>query len=239
MTDRKKHPGNEDISLDIAKKQTSEYAMALDLLSKVTQSLTEKETTKNILAIFSTLFSPQALSYVSIKNDQLAEVFETPLSVDNETAVKDFMADPDMEHAWTGSRMGFLVKIKCHGTSLGIMVVDEVIFPEHIEHYLNLTLSIIGVCGLALENAQRYEKIINNESILKQEKEKLEAALSEVKKLSGLLPICSYCKKIRDDKGYWNQIEKYIDEHSEATFSHSICQECGKKHFPGMSIFED
>jgi hypothetical protein len=62
----------------------------------------------------------------------------------------------------------------------------------------------------------------------------LGAALSEVKILSGLLPICSSCKKIRDDQGYWNQMELYIHEHSEAEFTHSICPECAKKLFPGF-----
>jgi PAS domain S-box-containing protein len=54
-------------------------------------------------------------------------------------------------------------------------------------------------------------------------------AISEVRTLSGLLPICSLCKKIRDDNGYWNQIEDYIKEHTEIEFSHSICQECSDK----------
>ncbi len=67
----------------------------------------------------------------------------------------------------------------------------------------------------------------------------LEKAMSEIKTLSGLLPICSHCKKIRDDKGYWNQIESYIHEHSEAEFSHSICQECAKKHYPDFDIYEE
>ena len=54
----------------------------------------------------------------------------------------------------------------------------------------------------------------------------LEEALARVKQLQGLLPICSYCKKIRDDQNYWQQVENYISEHSEAQFSHSICPEC-------------
>ncbi len=61
---------------------------------------------------------------------------------------------------------------------------------------------------------------------------KLTEALARVKTLSGLLPICSSCKKIRDDEGYWNQIEVYIGEHSEAEFSHGICPPCVKKLFP-------
>ena len=69
----------------------------------------------------------------------------------------------------------------------------------------------------------------------KHEKEKeqliqrLENALAEIKTLRGLIPICSYCKKIRDDKGYWNQLESYISEHTEAKFSHGPCDECYKK----------
>ena len=63
-------------------------------------------------------------------------------------------------------------------------------------------------------------------------------ALSKIKTLSGLLPICSHCKKIRDDKGYWNQIESYIHKHSDAEFSHSICPECAKKYYPDMDLYE-
>jgi len=63
----------------------------------------------------------------------------------------------------------------------------------------------------------------------------LQDALSRVKMLSGMLPICANCKKIRDDKGYWNQIELYIKEHSEAEFSHGICPDCCKKLYPGFT----
>ncbi len=60
----------------------------------------------------------------------------------------------------------------------------------------------------------------------------LREALGQVKKLSGLLPICASCKKIRDDQGYWQQIEAYIRDHSEAEFSHSICPECARRLYP-------
>ena len=67
----------------------------------------------------------------------------------------------------------------------------------------------------------------------------LENALDQVKQLSGMLPICSSCKKIRDDEGYWNQIESYISDRSEAKFSHGICPECAKKLYPGIKIYDD
>jgi len=61
----------------------------------------------------------------------------------------------------------------------------------------------------------------------------------EIKELKGLLPICASCKRIRDDKGYWNQIETYIGKHSEAEFSHSICPACTKELYPEYEKLED
>jgi two-component system, response regulator PdtaR len=62
----------------------------------------------------------------------------------------------------------------------------------------------------------------------------LRLALAEVKELRGILPICASCKKIRDDKGYWQQIETYISDHSEAEFSHGICPACAEKLYPEL-----
>lgn len=62
----------------------------------------------------------------------------------------------------------------------------------------------------------------------------LQAALANVKQLKGMLPICASCKKIRDDRGYWNQLESYICEHSEANFTHGICEECAQRLYPEL-----
>jgi len=64
----------------------------------------------------------------------------------------------------------------------------------------------------------------------------LQSAVSEVKTLSGLLPICSVCKKIRDDDGNWNQVETYINQHTEVEFSHGICPDCAKKLYPNYIV---
>ncbi len=63
----------------------------------------------------------------------------------------------------------------------------------------------------------------------------LETALAEIETLSGLLPICSGCKQIRDVEGDWHQIESYISNHSQAEFSHSLCPKCFKKLYPKYS----
>jgi hypothetical protein len=59
----------------------------------------------------------------------------------------------------------------------------------------------------------------------------LQAALQDVRTLSGLLPICAHCKKIRDDDGYWTQIESYIRDHSGIDFTHGICPDCAREWF--------
>ena len=73
------------------------------------------------------------------------------------------------------------------------------------------------------------KRVIELQRSLAQRVEELEQALARVKHLQGLLPICSYCKKIRNDRNYWQQVEAYITEHSEAIFSHGICPECFEK----------
>jgi hypothetical protein len=64
---------------------------------------------------------------------------------------------------------------------------------------------------------------------------KLQDALANIKTLKGLLPICASCKKIRDDKGYWSQIEVYVRDHSDAEFSHGLCPDCARKYFDEIS----
>lgn len=80
----------------------------------------------------------------------------------------------------------------------------------------------IGMLGITRDISGRKRAEKEREKLIQER----ETALSEMKILSGMLPICATCKKIRDDSGYWNQIESYIKSHSEADFSHSICPEC-------------
>jgi PAS domain S-box-containing protein len=85
--------------------------------------------------------------------------------------------------------------------------------------------TFIGTQGIARDITERKRTEEEREKLLAE----LQNALAQVKTLSGMIPICASCKKIRDDKGYWNQIESYIRDHSDAQFSHGICPECAKK----------
>ena len=88
------------------------------------------------------------------------------------------------------------------------------------------------------ELARIFNSMIEKRRQIEADREKLilnlREALAEVKLLSGFLPICTSCKKIRDDKGYWNQIENYISTHSDVIFSHGVCPECARKLYPDL-----
>ncbi len=90
--------------------------------------------------------------------------------------------------------------------------------------------TIVGASTIARDITERKKAESERERLVRQ----LQEALANVKTLSGLLPICSHCKKIRDDNGYWNQIELFIRDRSNANFSHGVCPECAKKHYPSL-----
>jgi hypothetical protein len=100
------------------------------------------------------------------------------------------------------------------------IICPLVIAPPVIYFYTRLSLK--------LEDRRHQLELVNK---------KLQLAFSEVKVLSGLLPICTSCKKIRDDKGYWNQIESFIRDRSEVEFSHGVCPDCAKKLYPDMDFY--
>jgi hypothetical protein len=93
-----------------------------------------------------------------------------------------------------------------------------------------IVLTTLTVGSYQRVTLQQQEQIVHQHADLLAQNAKLNQALAEVRQLSGLLPICAWCKNVRDDQGYWQQIESYIQEHSEAYFSHGICPDCVQKH---------
>jgi len=96
----------------------------------------------------------------------------------------------------------------------------------------------LALLPAVIEQALAKRELAEAKRIAEEERERLivelQEALAQVKTLSGLLPICMSCKKIRDDEGYWGQIELYIQQHSEAQFSHGICPECARALYPDL-----
>ena len=106
--------------------------------------------------------------------------------------------------------------------AIDIGVDQYVIKPVSVEKLA----AAVEKCTQIVEYRRAHKQYLaEREKLIKE----LQEALVKVKLLSGFLPICASCKKIRDDKGYWNQIEAYIRDHSEAEFSHGICPDCAEK----------
>jgi len=96
------------------------------------------------------------------------------------------------------------------------------------------SVELLARVSSALLLKQEMDRRKNRELELRRSNEELQKALKEVKVLRGLIPICASCKKIRNDGGFWQQLEEYLGEHSEAEFSHGLCQPCIKKLYPGV-----
>ncbi len=133
--------------------------------------------------------------------------------------------------------------LKCHakqgytegklrgGISVTIPIDSFLAAQDSYIKFIGLAYSllwILGLAGVIMASHVIRNEIDQREGLIEQ----LQKALREVKTLKGLIPICASCKNIRDDRGYWEQIETYIKDHSEAEFSHGICPECKKKLYP-------
>lgn len=97
---------------------------------------------------------------------------------------------------------------------------------------ITVSLTLAGVFLSLIIAFFATDRVLKSEKVLSEKNIKLQKALDEIKTLRGIIPICSHCKQIRDDEGMWKRIEEYIHAHSEARFSHGICPDCMKKHYP-------
>lgn len=90
--------------------------------------------------------------------------------------------------------------------------------------------NVVGAMASFVDITRRKQSEMEREDLIR----KLQNALAKIKTLRGLVPICASCKKIRDDQGFWHQVEVYVRDHSEANFSHSICPACAKELYPEL-----
>lgn len=120
---------------------------------------------------------------------------------------------------------------------LGLGVLPYTFLTEHLLAIVFVPAALLWHFALTSRVKQQERTMRETlERTVKERTSELTQALSEVKALSGLLPICSHCKKIRDDGGYWSSVETYISEHTDARFSHSLCPECVETHYPEYSM---
>ena len=118
--------------------------------------------------------------------------------------------------------------------------IDPNILMTNYSHWSVYILSVIFFFLISSVTIVNYRRAMNNlmdnmnsqRDRIEKTNNNLQKALDEIRTLRGILPFCSFCKKIRDDKGYWEQVDVYIKKHSEANISHGVCPECMKIHYP-------
>ena len=162
--------------------------------------------------------NPSACLFYGYTKDELMKLKITDINTRSKKEI--FM---EMDRAKSEKRNYFNFK---HRLSNGLIKDVEVFSGPIVIGKKFLLCSVIHDISKRKSTEKEREQLIDE----------LQDALAEVKKLRGFLPICSSCKKIRDDKGYWTQIESYIRDHSEAEFTHSICPECTKELYHGLNV---
>lgn len=118
------------------------------------------------------------------------------------------------------TRNSFRMDYRCRCADGGYIWVESLANPI-VGHQKGMNIYVFGSRDVTLRKQA--------EEVLEEERRRLQLALDEVRTLRGIVPICSYCKKIRDDDGYWSQVEQYVSDHTEAQFSHAICPVCYEK----------
>jgi DNA-binding response OmpR family regulator len=126
------------------------------------------------------------------------------------------------------------VPLRIREQVIGVLEVVNKLSGEFTVNDLDLVETIAASAAIAIDNAWLVDTLHQHAVELERSNTELQEALAKVKTLSGLLPICSNCKKIRDDEGYWQRIEDYIRKHSDAEFSHGICVDCAQKLYPEL-----
>ncbi len=165
--------------------------------------------------------NPAAISYYGWSHEELTGKKITDINI--LTKEKVFQ---EMERAKKEKRQHFFFR---HRLSNG-EIRDVEVYSGPITIYgRKLLYSIIHDITDRKRAEEEREKLINE----------LQEALKEIKTLRGILPLCSYCKKIRNDKGFWEQVDVYIHKYSQADISHSICPDCAKEHYPDLKLFDD
>lgn len=208
-------------------KAYAEYLMAFEAISDLTTMRHEEEVIHLIVELFKSLFSPEGICYTKFVEGKAyaIEKYCSHHNIDENLYSEYLNQGMNKVYAWFDDNSGFSVQVRHNNELLGIIMFHGFKFPQYKEHYIDLAANIAKICGLAAANSRTYGKLTDTIADLKR-------AINEIKTLSGLLPICASCKKIRDDKGYWQEVEIYVRDRSDAEFSHGICPECMVKLYP-------
>ncbi len=159
-------------------RRLADFAMVLDLLGTLPEAMSEDKVIASIFDLFTVLCAPASMVYIPIAENRQQAPQCRPAGCSVGAELLGFLTDDDVGHALNSSGTGFLVRLSHAGETMGVLEIDGVSFPQYLSHYLQLTLTIARVCGLALHNARIYQQL--HESITERERAEQEVtALNE------------------------------------------------------------
>ncbi len=168
-----------------AQRRMANYAMTVDLLKQLSRATTEAGAIDTILDLFTALFAPKRLFYVPFNCDQDDRACMEASNTCAEDEVESVREQADaMTEPYQLTETGFLLIIGYQEKRQGALLVENIAFPEYTDHYLNLALAIVDVCGLAIDNARNYQHLVETEETLLEAQETLLKAQSRLKLLN-------------------------------------------------------
>lgn len=193
----------------LLKQQRASCSLVLDLQRDLSAPGDEATVLDRIGILCTSLYAPATLVVASLRDGGIHHRQPPHAEPDDLAMLHRFLTDDASEsHAPTPDERGFMLRFSRSGTTNGGVLMSDFAFPENRDAYLNQALSIAPVCELVIARARA---------------------------LQGIVPVCSYCHRIRDRRGDWRRFEEYLLHHSDALFSHSVCPGCLRQHFPDES----
>jgi diguanylate cyclase (GGDEF)-like protein len=146
-----------------ANQQVADYALAFDLVTNLTRMMNESEAMREIDNTFKMLFSPKNTSYVSLQNGDINHGISQFASEEKEQELREWAVNSSEEYIVSENKDGFYIRISHQSQTLGVAEISEIAFPQYLEKYLNMSLSIAPLFGLAISKARTYQQLEEDE----------------------------------------------------------------------------
>ena len=215
-------------------RRVAETSAVLDLTAEMGVALDEEAVVACIADRLFALFAPSRVVWLptGTASASAPRVFPPEAAPPDEALLAELrsLASPALAR---GDRL--LLRVSSV-EELGRFAADGIAFPRFAGHYAEVAGLVAGAAALGLGHARLYSRLAHAEAEVRGQRDALQEALDKVRTLSGLLPICASCKRIRDDKDTWVRVEEYVTAHSSARFTHGVCPDCCQKLFAELEV---
>ena len=177
-------------------RNAADYAMAFDLLTKLSQVKNEAEVVELIMDLFTMLFSPGTIAYYPMVENEIMKGLEVQLDEEGQNLIQRWVQEKSEDYFWTSSGIGFFLRFHFHSETMGILRIDALKLPQYKNQYLNLALSIANLCALSIINARTFQKLQETEAIAQWEKEISETLREILSELTLQLDLDELLKRI-------------------------------------------